>query len=111
MIDRLDEPSMTAPPAHEPYSPQRRTALVLTGTGTAGAYHAGVLRALHEAGVKLDMVAGRGLCVASWAPAVAWRLPRAGLRAGAAHGRWAPSGGARCGRRSPRIARSNAAGA
>ena len=44
-----------------PYSPQLRTALVLTGTGTAGAYHAGVLRALHEAGVKLDVVAGRGI--------------------------------------------------
>ena len=43
------------------YSPQVRTALVLTGTGTAGAYHAGVLRALHEAGVKIDMVAGRGI--------------------------------------------------
>jgi hypothetical protein len=45
------------------YSPQRRTALVLSGTGTAGAYHAGVLRALHEAGVKLDVVAGRGVGV------------------------------------------------
>src|SRR4029077_10201115 len=45
----------------EPYSPQLRTALVLTGIGTAGAYHAGVLRALHEAGVKLDVVAGRGV--------------------------------------------------
>jgi hypothetical protein len=44
-----------------PYAPQLRTALVLTGTGTAGAYHAGVLRALHEAGVKLDVVAGRGI--------------------------------------------------
>src|SRR5262249_26418144 len=44
-------------------SPQRRTALVLTGTGTAGAYHAGVLRALHEAGVKIDIVAGRGVGV------------------------------------------------
>lgn len=43
------------------YSPHRRTALVLTGTGTAGAYHAGVLRALHEAGVKIDLVAGRGI--------------------------------------------------
>ena len=51
------------PPSHafEPYSPRRRTALVLTGTGTAGAYHAGVLRALHEAGVKIDIVAGRGM--------------------------------------------------
>ena len=43
------------------YSPHRRTALVLTGTGTAGAYHAGVLRALHEAGVKVDLMAGRGI--------------------------------------------------
>src|SRR5262245_30189083 len=48
---------------YEPYSPQLRTALVLTGTGTAGAYHAGVLRALHEAGVKIDVVAGRGVGV------------------------------------------------
>jgi hypothetical protein len=50
-------------PSADPYSPQRRTALVLTGTGTAGAYHAGVLRALHEAGVKVDVVAGRGVGV------------------------------------------------
>jgi hypothetical protein len=52
---------MTDPPEPRPYAPQLRTALVLTGTGTAGAYHAGVLRALHEAGVKLDVVAGRGI--------------------------------------------------
>src|SRR5260221_11271715 len=45
------------------YSPQRRTALVLTGTGTAGAYHAGVLRALHEAGVKIDIVGANGIGV------------------------------------------------
>ncbi len=45
----------------EPYSPQLRTAVVFTGTGTAGAYHAGALRALHEAGVKIDLVAGRGV--------------------------------------------------
>jgi Patatin-like phospholipase len=50
-------------PPTDPYSPSRRTALVLTGTGTAGAYHAGALRALHEAGVKLDIVAGRGIGV------------------------------------------------
>jgi hypothetical protein len=43
------------------YSTRLRTALVLTGTGTAGAYHAGVLRALHEAGIKIDLVAGRGV--------------------------------------------------
>jgi len=42
------------------YSTRLRTALVLAGTGTAGAYHAGVLRALHEAGIKVDLVAGRG---------------------------------------------------
>ena len=34
---------------------------MLVGTGTAGAYHAGVLRALHDAGVKVDLVAGRGI--------------------------------------------------
>src|SRR3954470_8618515 len=50
-----------ASPLAEPYSPQRRTALVLSGTGTAGAYHAGALRALHEAGVKIDVVGGRGI--------------------------------------------------
>ena len=44
----------------EPYSPKHRTALVLTGTGTAGVYHAGVLRALAEAGVRIDLVAGHG---------------------------------------------------
>ena len=52
-----------AVPSADSYSPQRRTALLLTGTGTAGAYHAGVLRALHEAGVKLDVAAGRGVGV------------------------------------------------
>ena len=62
MTDRFDEAaSSTARTIPESYSPQRRTALVLTGTGTAGAYHAGVLRAFHEAGVKLDIVAGRGI--------------------------------------------------
>jgi len=44
-----------------PYSTRLRTALILTGTGTAGAYHAGVLRALHEAGLRIDLVAGRGI--------------------------------------------------
>ena len=38
------------------YSPERRTAVVFAGTGAHGAYHAGVLRALEEAGVKLDRV-------------------------------------------------------
>jgi hypothetical protein len=45
------------------YSPQLRTAVVLSGNGTGGAYHAGVLRALHEAGVKIDVMSGRGIGV------------------------------------------------
>src|SRR5579862_3614626 len=48
-------------PKGDAYSPERRTALVLSGVGTAGAYHAGVLKALHEAGVKIDVVGGRGV--------------------------------------------------
>ena len=71
------------------YSPLRRTALVLTGTGTAGAYHAGVLRALQEAGVKIDLVAGRGVGAIGalfaaidgsarlWEPGGFWRAPHA----------------------------------
>ena len=43
------------------YSPDRRTALVLCGTGAHGAYHAGILKALQEAGVKIDVVAGQGV--------------------------------------------------
>jgi hypothetical protein len=45
------------------YSTRLRTALVLTGSGTAGAYQAGVLRALREAGIRIDLVAGRGVGV------------------------------------------------
>ncbi|HEX7484514.1 MAG TPA: patatin-like phospholipase family protein, partial [Vicinamibacterales bacterium] len=54
---------MTGPLAscRDAYSPLSRTALVLTGSGTAGAYHAGVLRAFQEAGVKIDLVAGTGM--------------------------------------------------
>src|SRR6202008_2143807 len=61
MTDRADASRRPSPV--EPYSPQRRTALVLTGSGTAGADHAGGLRALHQAGVKIDIVAGRGVGV------------------------------------------------
>jgi hypothetical protein len=43
------------------YSPHLRTAVLLSGSGTGGAYHAGVLRALHEAGVKIDVMSGRGV--------------------------------------------------
>ena len=45
------------------YSTQLRTAVLLSGNGTGGAYHAGVLRALHEAGIKIDVVSGRGIGV------------------------------------------------
>ncbi|MEW6320734.1 MAG: patatin-like phospholipase family protein, partial [Acidobacteriota bacterium] len=69
------------------YSPERRTALVLTGTGADGAYHAGALRALVEAGVKIDLVAGRGIgaigamlaavdgAARLWEPGGLWRSP------------------------------------
>lgn len=42
------------------YSPQLRTGVLLTGTGTAGAYHAGALRALIEGGIKIDLIAAHG---------------------------------------------------
>lgn len=73
----------------QPYSPSRRTALVLTGTGAHGAYHAGVLRALQEAGVKIDLVAGHGVGAGGaalaaidgagrlWDPQGIWRGPQA----------------------------------
>jgi hypothetical protein len=35
--------------------------LLFTGTGADGAYHAGAMRALQEAGVKVDIVGGRGI--------------------------------------------------
>ena len=46
--------------AESSYSPRLRTGVVLCGAGTAGAYHAGVLRALTEAGVKIDVLAAHG---------------------------------------------------
>ncbi len=42
---------------------------MLAGTGAHGAYHAGVLRALQEAGVKVDLVAGHGVGAAAAAVA------------------------------------------
>ncbi|MEO6214092.1 MAG: patatin-like phospholipase family protein [Vicinamibacterales bacterium] len=71
------------------YSTRLRTALLLTGTGTAGAYHAGVLRALHEAGIKIDLVGGRGIGAAGallaaidggprlWEASGIWKTPAA----------------------------------
>ena len=79
--------SRTDPVGH--YSPQRRTALVLAGTGTAGAYQAGVLHALKESGVKIDVVAGCGVGAATavfaaidaggrlWDRDGVWRAPEA----------------------------------
>jgi len=43
------------------YSPKRRTALIFTGSGSSGAFHAGVLKALDESGVKIDLVVGSGI--------------------------------------------------
>ena len=56
----------------EPYSPELRTAVVFTGTGTAGAYHAGVLRALHEAGVKIDVVEIKPLVASASSGMTSW---------------------------------------
>ena len=70
------------------YSPRLRTAVVLCGAGTAGAYQAGVIRALTEAGVKTDLFAAHGagvmtaLCAAVdggarlWDAAGPWTTPR-----------------------------------
>ena len=70
------------------YRPHLRTALVLTGTGTAGAYHAGVLRALQEAGIKIDLIGAHGIGVGDallaaidgaprlWEPDGLWRNRR-----------------------------------
>jgi hypothetical protein len=70
------------------YSPERRTALVLCGTGAHGVYHAGVLRALQEAGVKIDLFAGHGVGAAGaalgaidggarlWGANGVWQSPR-----------------------------------
>jgi hypothetical protein len=71
------------------YSPERRTAVVFAGTGAHGAYHAGVLRALEEAGVKVDLMAGHGVGAANaalaaiggqaqlWDAQGVWRTARA----------------------------------
>ena len=82
------------------YSPARRTALVLCGTGAHGAYHAGVLRALQEAGVKIDVVAGQGIGAAAavlaaidggarlWEQDGIWRSPQSEGFYGSALFRW-----------------------
>jgi hypothetical protein len=69
------------------YSPRLRTGVILTGAGTAGAYHAGVLKALLEAGIKIDVIAAHGAGVMTalaaavdagakvWDPAGPWTRP------------------------------------
>jgi hypothetical protein len=74
------------------YSPRLRTGVVLCGSGTAGAYQAGALRALSEAGIKIDVLAAHGAGVMTalaaavdggpkvWSPGGPWtdgRLRRA----------------------------------
>jgi hypothetical protein len=73
--------------AESTYSPRLRTAVVLCGAGTAGVYQSGVLRALTEAGVKIDLLAAHGagsmpaICGAIdggarlWDPAGPWMSP------------------------------------
>ena len=69
------------------YSPRLRTGVILCGAGTAGAYHAGVLKALTEAGIKLDVLAAHGAGVMTalaaaidggakvWDPGGPWTAP------------------------------------
>ena len=58
------------------YSPKRRTALVFTGSGSTRAYPAGVLRALDESGVKIDLVVGSRIGAVSAAYAALGGGPR-----------------------------------
>ena len=109
---RRAPPSVITPDSPDRlYSTRLRTAVVLTGSGTAGAYHAGVLRALHEAGVRMDLVAGRGMGAVSamfaavdggprlWEPSGIWKGGaarrfyrwRAALRVAAGAARWRPA--------------------
>jgi hypothetical protein len=73
--------------AESTYSPRLRTGVILCGAGTAGAYHAGVLKALTEAGIKLDVLAAHGAGVVTalaaaidggarvWDPGGPWTTP------------------------------------
>ncbi len=70
------------------FSPRLRTGVVLCGTGTAGAYHAGVLRAIVESGIKVDVIGAHGAGAATalaaavdggarvWDQAGPWTDPR-----------------------------------
>jgi hypothetical protein len=67
------------------YTPKRRTALVMTGSGSSGAYHAGVLRALDESGVKVDLLVGSGAGVI----AAAFGAVAGGAKLSGPEGLWA----------------------
>jgi hypothetical protein len=54
-------PFSSAPGSVPTYHSTRRTALVLVGEGTSAAYLAGALRALETAGVRVDLILGRGV--------------------------------------------------
>jgi hypothetical protein len=62
----------------------------MVGSGTAGAYHAGVLRAIHEAGVKVDIAAGAGVGAVS----ALFAAIDGGARLWEADGLWRGSGAA-----------------
>ncbi|HEV7500833.1 MAG TPA: hypothetical protein VGQ33_12555 [Vicinamibacteria bacterium] len=57
---------------------------MLTGSGTSGAYHAGVLKALDESGVKLDLIVGSGV----GAVGAAFGAAAGGARLYGEHGFW-----------------------
>ena len=42
------------------YSPRRRTAAVLAGEGTSAAYLAGAMKSFSDAGLRIDLVVGKG---------------------------------------------------
>lgn len=48
------------PPARSPRPKPRRVLLILRGFGAVGGYHAGVYRAMHEAGVEPDWIIATG---------------------------------------------------
>ena len=52
--------SSNGPATGAVFSPRRRTAAILIGEGTGSAYLAGVMKALHDAGVRVDVVLGKG---------------------------------------------------
>lgn len=52
--------SFNGPATGAVFSPRRRTAAILIGEGTGSAYLAGVMKALNNAGVRIDVVLGKG---------------------------------------------------